>query len=109
MKVNELIKKLNLEVINSGSKSDNVISGCYATDLLSLAMGNVEAGNIWITVQTNMNILGIAALTDASCVIIAQEMNVPDDVCKKAVEEDICVLRSDKTVFELCREIGALI
>ncbi len=109
MNVKELTDKLNLKTIHSADKSDCEITGCYATDLLSLAMGSIESGNIWITVQTNMNILGIAALTDTSCVIIAQNMHLPDDVIKKAVEENICVLKSDKTVYELCREIGGLI
>ena len=109
MLVKELTDNLNLDIINPGDKMQTEITGCYATDLLSLAMGNVESGNIWITVQTNMNILGIAALADTSCVIIAQEMNLPDEVIKKAVEENICLLRSEKNVYELCCEIGALI
>ena len=109
MLVKELTDKLCLDVIHHGDKMQSEITGCYATDLLSLAMGNVESGNIWITVQTNMNILGIAALADTSCVIIAQGMNIPDDVMKKAVGENICLLRSDKPVYELCCDIGALI
>ena len=109
MTVNDLINKLNLEIIHPGDKLNTEINGCYATDLLSLAMGNVESGNIWITVQTNMNILGIAALTDTSCVIIAQGMSVPSDVCSKAAEENICLLRTDRPMYELCTEIGGLI
>ena len=109
MNVQNLIDKLNLEIICDGNGLEGEIDGCYATDLLSLAMSNVRAGNVWITVQTNMNILGIAALTDTSCVIIAQNMNIPADVCSKAVEENICLLRSDMTVYELCKKIGALI
>ena len=109
MNVNELVNKLNLEVINYGDKSDSEITGCYATDLLSLAMGNIESGNIWITVQTNMNILGIGALTDTSCIIVAQNMTIPDEVLKKTAEENICLLRSDKTIYELCKKIGELL
>ena len=106
MTVQNLTDKLNLEIICKGTGLDNEINGCYATDLLSLAMANVEKGNIWITVQTNMNILGIAALAESACVIIANSMNIPKTVTDKAIEENICLLRSDLPVYELCLEIG---
>jgi len=109
MNVQYLIDKLNLEIICPGNNLDNVVNGCYATDLLSLAMANVEKDNIWITVQTNLNILGIAALSEASCVIIAQNMNIPQSVIDKAHEEGICLLRTDMFVYDLCVEIGKLI
>jgi len=109
MNVQNLIDKLNLEIICEGSGCDTEIDGCYATDLLSLAMANVEKDNIWITVQTNMNILGIAALSECACVIVAQEMNIPQSVIDKAHEEKICILRSNMGVYELCLEIGKLI
>ena len=108
MKNSELIKKLNLEVL-SQSFDDNEISGCYAGDLLSLCMSSIESNNIWLTVQTNINILGIASLCEVSSVIICQNMNVSYDVVKKAREEKISLLRSDKTVYELSNLIGECI
>ena len=42
MTVQNLTQKLNLEIICQGAGLDNEINGCYATDLLSLAMANVD-------------------------------------------------------------------
>ena len=109
MTVQNLIEKLNLEIISQGSSLTTKIDGCFVSDLLSLAMANVEKNNVWITVQTNMNILGIAALAESSCVVIAHGMNIPEAVTQKAKEENICVLRSNMPVYELCVEIGKLI
>ena len=109
MTVQNLTEKLNLEIISDGGNLNAQIDGCFAGDLLSLAMANVQKDNVWITVQTNMNILGIAALAESACVIIAQSMNIPEAVIEKAKEENICVLRSDSPVYELCVEIGKLI
>ena len=108
MKISELIKKLNLEVL-SDFALDGEISGCYAGDLLSLCMSNIESKNLWLTVQTNMNILGIASLCEVSAVIICQDMKISDDVVKKAREEKISLLRSDKTIYELSNLIGEYI
>ena len=109
MNVQNLVDKLNLEIICDGGNLEAEIDGCFATDLLSLAMANVEKGNVWITVQTNMNILGIAALAESSCVVIAQGMNIPQSVIEKAKEESICLLRTPMPVYELCLKIGNLI
>ena len=109
MKVNELAKKLELEILCEGETFSNDIDGCFAGDLLSLAMANVQSNNVWITVQTNMNILGIASLTEASCTIVANGMNIPESVIQKAKEENICLLRSKKSMYELCLGVGELI
>ncbi len=109
MTVQELVNKLNMEIISKGTTLNTDIDGCYASDLLSLAMANVEKDNVWITVQTNMNILGIASLAEAACIVIAQSMNIPDAVIEKAREEEICLLRTDMPVYKLCLEIGKLI
>ena len=109
MTVKKLCENLNLEVLCEGTSYDSEINGCFATDLLSLAMGNVEKDNIWITVQTNMNILGIAALAETSCVIVANGMNISGAVVEKAHEENICLLKTGLPVYDLCVEIGKLI
>lgn len=109
MKVNEIIDKLHLERVSDAGNTESDVSGCFACDLLSLAMSSVEKGNIWITVQTNVNILAIASLTEASCIIVANSMNISDAVIDKAKEEKICLLRSDNGVYELCNMIGDII
>lgn len=109
MNIGELIDKLNLECMVQNIDKSVEITGCYASDLLSLAMSNISFGNIWITVQTNVNILGIASLTDASCVIVAQNMNIEESIISKAEGEKICLLRSVMDVYTLCNEIGKLI
>ncbi len=106
MTVHELIQNMNLEVLSCGADTSVMIEGCFSGDLLSLAMSNIEAGNVWVTVQTNVNILGIAALTETSCVIVANGMNVPDPVVQKAIEEKICLLRTPHSAYEVCCMLG---
>lgn len=109
MKVKEITERLNLENISESGNMESDITGCFAGDLLSLAMSSVQNGNIWITVQTNLNILAIASLTEAACIIVANSMNIPETVVEKAKEEDICLLRSDKDVYELCNLVGDIL
>ena len=106
MTVNQLAEKYNMQVLSEGSTFSSEFKGCFSGDLLSLARSGVTQSDVWVTVQTNLNILGIAALTEAACIIVANNMTVQDEIIKRAKEEDICLLRSEKTAFELCCLIG---
>ena len=106
MTVNALANKYNIQVLSEGTTFSSEFKGCFSGDLLSLAMSGVTESDVWITVQTNLNLLGIAALTEAACIIVANNMNISDEVVNKAIEEGICLLRSEKTAFELCCLVG---
>ena len=109
MNVKELANELNLEIISDSGNMNQKVDGAFAGDLLSLAMSSVEKDNVWVTVQTNLNILAIASLTEASCVIVASSMNISDEVIQKAKDEEICLFRSKDNVYELCNKIGDII
>ena len=108
MLVSELTDALSLEILCQGDLSKK-IDGCYCSDLLSHCMSNIELGNLWVTVQVNINIVAIAVLTELSAIIIAQNMSVEKSVLKKAEEEGITILSSAMTSYELCKAIGKLI
>lgn len=108
MTVGELVQKENFEVLSEGDFSAE-IKGCYCSDLLSHCMANIDTGNVWITVQTNINIVAIATLTEPSCIIIAQGMEMSGDVLDKAKDENVTILRSKLAAYELCVMLGKMI
>ena len=80
---------------------ERVLNGCYIGDLLSLAMSKVEADNLWITIQSNINVVAVASLTDAGCVALCDGFTPDEDALKKAIDEDITIMTSDKSAYEL--------
>lgn len=108
MKVSEIAEKLGLKITAGEAGRNKEVSGCYIGDLMSLAMAKVEEGNVWITIQTNQNIVAVSALKEAACVILA-ESSLPDATAKaKAEDEEIAILTSDKSVYELAKGLGEL-
>ncbi len=103
MTVNELIKKLNLEVLNL-AEGDREITGGFTGDLLSWVMGRAQCGDMWITIMTNINVVAVASLVDTACVIIAENAEIAPDVIQKAQQQGVNLLRSDKTAYALCNE-----
>ena len=58
MKISQLVTCLDLEVLTM-PEPDVQITGGYVGDLLSWVMGRAEAGHVWVTIMTNINILAV--------------------------------------------------
>lgn len=80
--------------------------GVYAGDLLSRAMSHVEAGNLWLTIMNNVNVIAVASLTEASAVVLAEGVTLMPEAEAAAKEQNICILSSSLSVYELCCLIG---
>ena len=80
--------------------------GVYAGDLLSRAMSHVKAGNLWITIMNNMNVIAVASLTEDAAVLLAEGVSLPEEVQKAAEEEGITVWQSDADVYHICQAIA---
>lgn len=101
MTVKELMEVTGAKSLTTAAPLDREITSGYACDLLSWVMAHGAAGMALITVQTHMNVIAVAALMEMSCVIIPEGIEVGDDVIKKADEEGIVLLASDKTAYRL--------
>ena len=108
MNVSELKEKLNLTLCAGEDGLSKEVSGCYIGDLLSLAMARVSEKNVWITIQTNVNVIAVSALTEAGCVILAEGLKPDENALSKASSECIPVLSSEMTAYELAKELAAL-
>ena len=109
MTVDKLVKELDLEVLTQNSDLEKEIKGCYICDLLSLAMSKVQSQSVWITVQANVNIVAVAVLTEASCILIAEGMSIEQSVIDKATNEGVTILRTDKSAFDVSVSIGNML
>lgn len=103
MLLKELIEKSGFELL-SGT-ADKEINGCYIGDLLSLAMSKVQKDNLWITIQSNINIVAVASLTEAGAIVICEGFSPDENALKKAIEEEITILKSEHSAFEIAKII----
>lgn len=80
--------------------SEREIEGVYIGDLLSWVMGKASADYAWITIMSNANAIAVAALTDVSCIILAEGVTLPEDVVALAGDKGINVLSSSLPAYE---------
>lgn len=84
------------------------INGVYIGDLLSWAMGKVQCDNIWITIMSNINVVAVASLSDVSCILLAENVILDDEVLKTAREKGVNVLSTPLSAYEAAVKISGV-
>jgi hypothetical protein len=97
----EVAAKLGLEAINAG-EGTREIKGIYAGDLLSRVMSHAKAGNFWVTIMANPNVVAVAMLVDAGMVVLAEGVEPEPAAAAAAKAKGIALYRSALPAAELC-------
>lgn len=108
MTVNELAKKTGFFALNI-AEPQRRIEGVYIGDLLSWVMGRAKENDAWITIMSNINTAAVAALADVSCIILAEGVNLEDDVLKVVKEKRINVILSNLPTYETAVELSKML
>ena len=108
MTVKELAGALDCKIFCMPD-SDREVSGGYAGDLLSWVMGRAEAGDAWVTIMSNINIVAVATLADPACRILSENVQPDADALSKAQDVGVNILGSASDTFSLCAKISQLI
>lgn len=103
--VNDIAEQLGLEVICCRSQLQKRVTGGYVSDLLSDVMGNAAEGEIWITLQSHLNVVAIASLKEISAVVLVKGIRPDEQVIAKAEKEGIPILTAPGPAFEIVGKI----
>jgi len=100
MKLSELVKTLNWQVLAGADSLDREVSGAYVSDLLSDVIGFASQGQIWLTLQTHKNSIAVASLKDLAALLIVKNLKPAEDTIAKAEEEGIPLISCTEETFE---------
>lgn len=101
MKVEKLCELLGCTAVTEGNAMEGEVTGCYCGDLLSRVMAHAPRGCAWITVMGNVNAVAVALMTEAACILLAENVNPDPEAVQKARENGIVILRCGRTACEL--------
>ena len=85
------------------------INGAYVGDLLSWVMGRAQADNVWITIMSTINVIAVASLSDVSCVLLAEDVSLDDEILNTAKQKGINILSTPLAAFETAVQISGMI
>lgn len=108
MDVKNLVEELGLKVL-CGENLEREISGCYCGDLLSWVMSRANEGDVWLTVMGNINSVGVAVLADVACIVLTENAALDEDALKRATQNDVIILQTDKNSYQMATAISKLI
>ncbi|MBE6707858.1 MAG: AraC family transcriptional regulator [Ruminococcaceae bacterium] len=106
MTVKYISEKLELDVLCGDT--DREVNGVYTGDLLSWVMSKLTADKVWITIMSNINVIAVASLADAACVILAEGVEPDPEALEAAKSKDVTLLSSPLDAYSLCVRISEL-
>lgn len=109
MKLDAIIKELQLNILSGQENLDKEVSGGYTSDLLSDVIANSQEKNLWITLQTHQNIIAVAKLKDLAGIIIVNNREPNEETIEKAKEENVPLLCTDLMAYEISGKLYALL
>ena len=108
MDVKTIAEKLDLKVL-CGENLDREITGCYCGDLLSWVMSRAQENDVWLTVMGNINSIGVAVLADVACIVLTENAALDADALKRAEQNDVIILQTEKNSYQMAAAISKLI
>ncbi|MBR5547678.1 MAG: AraC family transcriptional regulator [Clostridia bacterium] len=106
MKVSELMELIGATNLNPEANLDTEITCGYSCDLLSWVLAHGKAGMAWCTVQTHVNVIAVSVLMEMACVILVEGVEPEPASLKKAIDEEMPILATNKTAYEVCVLMG---
>jgi len=74
--------------------------------LLSCVMAKARKGNVWVTLQSHLNVVAVASLLQLAAIIVTEGMPVDAATLQKAQEEGIPILTTPASTFTV---VGRLV
>jgi hypothetical protein len=95
--VQQLIDKTGFTPLTPVPEAD--ITSGYVCDMLSWVMARVSCGTAWVTVQSHVNVVAVAALTGCACVIVPDNIEVSAETLAAARNKEVCILSASCTSY----------
>lgn len=109
MKLKEVVEALKLKVYCGEKHLEREVTGGYVSDLLSDVMGHSREGEMWVTLQTHRNVVGIASLKDLSAVVLVKDLEPDQETVAVAREEDVVMLGTELGTFDFAGRLYELL
>ncbi|OPZ69754.1 MAG: DRTGG domain protein [bacterium ADurb.Bin478] len=109
MQLSEIIHTLQLETLCGAEPAvDADVQSAYVSDMLSEVMAHAPRGCLWITHQTNENVIAIGYFKELAAILLPRSGRMEEEVLEKAKAKKIPVLSSAHSAFELAGRLYAL-
>ncbi len=108
MKVKELVKRLELNLVAGANGLDRQVEDGYSGDLLSEIMANAPERCVWLTIQGHQNIVAVAVLREMAAIVITGGQKPDEETLQKADQEGIPILLWPDSAYQLAGRLFSM-
>ena len=102
MKLGEIKRLLDCEVISGHEMMDTEVSGCFAADLMSDVLAFSRSGAILVTGLTSVQSVHTADVADLKAILFIHDKRPAPTVVEVARHNGIPLLSTRRFMFEAC-------
>lgn len=107
MTLSDLLPLIHGTLLTPDSDPEKELTCGYTCDLLSWVMAHGRPGMAWVTVQTHLNVIAVASLSEMACIILPEGIVMEGAPLEKAGEEGIAVVSSPLSAYAICGAMAA--
>lgn len=102
MKIAEIAKLLNAEVLCGEDQLDREVTSAFGCDMMSDVLAFVKEQAVLITGLCNPQVVRTAQMMDMGCIVFVRGKMPPPDVIALAERADLVVLASKELMYMAC-------
>jgi len=102
MKISEVIKLLNAEILTGTDFVDDEVSSAFGCDLMSDVLAFVNNQTVLLTGLTNLQVVRTAEMMDMRVIVFVRGKKPDDDVIELAEKKDMIILATDLPMYPSC-------
>lgn len=102
MKLNEVKKLLNAEVLCCEERLNDNVKSVFACDLMSDVLAFVEDGALLITGLLNTQTIRTAEMMDISAIVFVRGKKPNEEMINMAIENNIILLTTENILYTSC-------
>ena len=104
-----IVGLLDCEVISGEARIEGIeITSCFATDLMSDVLAYAAPGTLLITELTTIQAIHTADVADLAAILFVGKKEPGKEVSDLAQGKEIPVLRTRRTMFDVCGALAEL-
>jgi len=105
MKLKDLAKLLDAEIIVGDEQPDLSFEFCTASDLMSDVLRGPVSGSILVTGLNNTQVIRASVIANVAAIILVRKKRPDEELVARAREHGIPLVRTPHTMFMVCGKL----
>ena len=102
MKISEIQKLLDAEIVCGEEYLDHEVHSACGSDMMSDVLAYVKDQAVLLTGLVNAQVIRTAEMMDMVCIVFVRSKSPSEEMIRLARESDMVILKTNKRMYEAC-------